>query len=101
MAVKYPMAPQKITDVSQRYILDFFTDKVAKGELTSKQAQEFAEVVEQCLSEAENKSHSPRYKQSAFQEYRKEFVKRYFPSLLNKEKSDDTENTLVSSLKKL
>ena len=84
MAISYPETPTKITDITDKYIKDFFTDKIRNHELTNDDSIKFSKIVKKCFKDAEKKENIKNKKQSALSVYRKEFAKIYYPNLIKR-----------------
>lgn len=72
---KYPEKPTRIVAIDSLYIKGFFAGEYAKGKISKKELGEWSKRVKELIEIEGNRGY--------FQPFRTEFVKKYFPELLN------------------
>lgn len=79
-ALLYPAIPTKQAQITDDYMMKFYKDKVSKGEISKKDAEDWVAFYRK--EKATDKTDMKK-----FAAIRKEFCKRNFPDLLPKDKA--------------
>lgn len=77
--LEYPEIPQSIQDITKKYIKAYILFESQNGHISKEGLEKWIEIVE-----AAEKMEEEGKISRAFDEYKKEFVKLYFPQLLVK-----------------
>lgn len=90
---KYPEIPTRIIAIDGQYTRDFFKDKAAKGEISKEELQEWAKLTRTLIEEKGERAY--------FQAFRQEFVKAFFPALLEASKQKAKRESMADFLEGL
>ena len=69
----YPEVPTRIIAIDGQYIKDYFKGEFANGKITRKELGEWADLSKKLIAEKGDRAY--------FQEFRSQFVEKFFPEL--------------------
>lgn len=75
-AAVYPEKPTRIVAIDSKYIKDYLADNFTKGNISKEELIGWQTLYNDCVE--------TRGERGYFQEYRKQFVKAYFPELVGR-----------------
>lgn len=89
----YPEIPTRIVAIDGQYIKDYFAGEFKAGNITRKELGEWADTSKKLIAEKGDRAY--------FQEFRAQFVHKFFPDLENRKVKKEKKESMTDFLESL